>query len=357
MLSPRERVLCALDHQEADRVPLDTWISREAIDKLCRHFDLSPETEPYGMWHEGLLQRFRIDFRRPYTPYCGPPLRAFADGSWETEFGLVRQGYGYGVPTTHPLEEATEVAQIMDYPYPRPEWYDYSGLAPYCRRHAQYAITGGSKFAFFTEACDLMGMETLMLNLYDAPELVEALLHRLVDMHVALTECWLEAAPNAIDILICTDDYGGRESMLISPEHWRRFVRPALRRVVDFGHDHGLRVMLHSDGAIRPIIPDLIEIGLDILNPIEPEAERMEPAGIKAAFGEELVLHGAASVMTLVHGTPEEVAAETRTLLAQLAPGRGFVLCPTNHLLEDMPVENIVALYDTAYEAGRYGPA
>jgi uroporphyrinogen decarboxylase len=353
--SPRERVLTTLAGREPDRVPLDTWMSKEAIVKICEYLGLPTETDPYGMWHEGILQRLHVDFRRPYTPYVGPPLRTFADGSWETEYGVVRKGYGYGVAVTHPLADATEVDEILAYgSYPDPDWYDYSGLGDYCRRHAEYAFTGGSKFPFFTEACDLMGMEQVMLNLYEAPQLVEALFHKLVDVHITLTERWLEVAPESIDILICTDDYGGRENLLISPGHWRTFMKPALQRVVDFGQERGLHVMLHSDGAIRAIIPDLIEMGVDILNPIEPEADGMEPASIKRDFGDQLVLHGAASAMNLVHGTPEEVAAEARYLFEHLAPGGGFVLCPSNHLLEDMPVENILALYDTAYEAGQY---
>ena len=155
-------------------------------------------------------------------------------------------------------------------------------------------------------------------------------------------------------ILIITDDYGASQNLLIGLPQWRQFFQPRLQKIIDYGHRHGCKVMLHSDGAIRKLIPDLIEMGLDILNPIEPEAAGMSPASIKEDFGEKLTLHGAASNLNLAHGDPASIRREVERLVAEVAPGGGFILCPSNHLMPDMPVENILALYDAAYELGAY---
>ena len=354
LLTPRERVLLTIEHQEPDRVPLDTWMSKVAQDRLCRYFNLPLATDPYGRWHDGLMERFHIDIRRPEPPYIGPSLKTYSDGSWKGLLGEIRKGYGVGVAITNPLRNASCVEQIFDYSYPPSEWFDFSGLPEYCHKNANYAFIAGSKFQFFTEACDLMGMERVMMNMIDAPELVHALLHNLVDNHIERTERWLEIAKDSIDILLCADDYGGNQNLLMSPNMWRKFIKPELQRVIDFGHQRGMKVMLHSDGAIRAIIPDLLEMGLDILNPIEPETKGMKPSGIKRDFGKDLVLHGGFSVRNLTLKSEEDVVKETHQVINQLAPGGGYIFTCTNHILEDIPIENVIEMYDTAYEYGRY---
>ncbi len=350
--SPRERVLATLDHSEPDRVPLDTWMSIGAIQVLCRHLNMPLNSDPNGMWHEGILQRLRVDLRRPIPTYVGPELKTYADGSWDTPLGVRRKGIGYGMALTHPLRTVAEVEQILAYPFPVPDWFDYSGLPGYCQRYAQYAFIGGSKFPLFHEACDLMGMDQAMINFFDEPELMHTLLDKLLAVHMALTESWIAAAPVSIDVMLITDDFGGNQNMLISPKQWREFFKPRLRQIIDFGHAHDMRVMLHSDGSIRQIIPDLIEIGLDVLNPIEPETTDMNPVDIKKNFGAQLVMHGGASSRNLVNATEDQIKLEAAHLVTELAPGGGFILCPSNHLMPDMPVENILALYDTAFERG-----
>jgi uroporphyrinogen decarboxylase len=353
-LTPKERVLKAIEHQEPDRVPIDCWMTEAAKENLRNYFDLSPENDPYESWHSGVLEIFRVDLRWPKLPYIGRPLKKFSDGSWESEWGVIRKGYGGGVPITHPLRDATSVEQIEKYTYPVPELYDYSGLEDYCQRNAQYALIGGSYFPFFTQSCTLMSMDRVMTNLYDAPVLVEALMNKLVDVHIALTEKWLESAPNQIDILLCTDDYGSTQDLLLSPQHWRKYIKPILQRVIDYAHANGLKFMLHSDGAIRKIIPDLIDMGVDILNPIESDARDMEPLGIKRNFGDHIAFHGAVSSVSLAQGSPEQIAEEVKRLLQHMGEGGGFIINSCNQLMVDMPVENILTMYDCAYQYGWY---
>ena len=353
-LLPRERVFTTLEHEEPDRVPLDTWMSNGTIILLCDHLGLSANTDPNGMWHEGILERLRVDIRRPIPRYIGPALQTYSDGSWDTALGIRRKGLGFGMAINHPLREITEIEQIIEYPFPSPDWYDYNGMIRYCEQYSEYAFTGGSKFPLLHEACDLMGMERVMTNFFDAPELMHALFDKLLNVHMEITKRWIEAAPASIDILIVTDDYGASRDLLISPTQWREFIKPNLQKIVDFGHLNGCKVMMHTDGAVRKIIPDLIEIGFDILNPIEPEAIGMDPVSIKRDFGEEIVLHGAASSLNLAKLTPKEIRAEVERLMKEVAPGSGYILCPSNHIMPDMPIENVLELYDSAYELGRY---
>jgi uroporphyrinogen decarboxylase len=353
--SSKERVLTTIRHQPPDRVPIDCWMSDAARENIRNYYRFPPEEDSYESWHTLVMERFHVDFRWPKLPYIGPLLKKYPDGSWESEWGVIRKGYGGGVPITHPLRDARKISEIENYPYPVSDWYDFSGLANYCQKNSQYAIIGGSYFPFFTQSCTLMGMDRVMTNLYDAPVLVEALMNKLVDVHISLTEKWLSAAPGMIDIIICTDDYGSTENLLISPNHWRKYIRPMLQRVVDYTHSRGLRFMLHSDGAIREIIPDLIDIGVDILNPIETDSKGMDYVAIKRDFGKHLAFHGAMSSIKIVQESAESIVQEVYQLIKCLAKGGGYIFTTCNVLTEDTPVENIEAVYRAAYMYGRYG--
>jgi len=161
--------------------------------------------------------------------------------------------------------------------------------------------------------------------------------------------------PGEIDAIQMVSDFGSQRSLLIQPATWRAFVRPPFERLFRCARAYGVHVMLHSDGAIRAVIPDLVDMGLEILNPIQVEAVGMEPRGLKRDFGDSLIFHGAIDIQqTLPFGSPEDVRNEVRERFHDLGAGGGYILSCSHSLLPDVPIENILAMYETARVECRY---
>lgn len=165
-----------------------------------------------------------------------------------------------------------------------------------------------------------------------------------------------ENASDLIDIFRIADDLGTQNSLLISPLMIERFFAPRLKRFADLAKEYDIKVLFHSDGNIRRMIPRLIELGVDILDPMQPEAKDMDPAGIKKEFGDRLCLQGGISAQNvLCNGTVQDVEEEVKRRIDQLASGGGYILSPGHPVLQvDVPVENILAMYETGFEYGRY---
>ncbi len=309
-MTSRERVLAAFGHVEGDRVPVWCGASPEFLHKAKRYLGIEDT--------ESLFVRFGDDFRRVYAGYSGPqerhPLVGLSPGStMRTLIGVERHGLGYGQPVSHLLAGAT-LAQVHEYPWPDPAWIDVSSIRDQALRYeGQYAILAGDGSPFWHDAIDLLGMADLSIKMYDEPELVDAVIGHLVDYYAAVSQRIFDIAADKIDIFFIGNDFGSQSGPLIGENLFRRFVLPHLKRLVDLSHDYGLKVMLHCCGAIVPLIPAMIEIGLDALQAVQPSARDMEPAGLKPAFGDEMVFVGCIdSHHVLIEGTPELVRAKTR---------------------------------------------
>ena len=352
-MTSRERVLAAFNHVEGDRVPVWCGASPEFLNKAKHHL---------GIEHtESLLVRFGDDFRRVYARYAGPqefhPLLNLSPGSTlRTMFGVEHRGLGYGQPVNHPLADAT-LAQVHGYSWPDPAWLDVSGIRPRALKYeGQYAILGGDWSPFWHDAIDLLGMETLSIKMYDEPEMVDAVMGHIVDYYVSVSQCIFDAASDVIDIFFIGNDLGSQAGPLLGENLFRRFVLPHLKRLIDLGHDYGLKVMMHCCGGFAPLIPAMIAVGLDGLQALQPSARGMEPASLKAAFGDKIVFNGCIdSHHVLIKGTPDLVRAVTRQTLDVMKPGGGYILSASHdYILEETPVENVLAMFDTAREYGYY---
>ncbi len=343
-MNPRDRVLAAFAHEEPDRVPAWCGASPEFIEKAMRGLMLD-ETE-------ALLVRFGDDFRRVYARYAGPDYPLSPNATRRTEFGVERAGLHVGQPLSHPLAHA-DLQAIHDYPWPDPWWMDVSSIrADACTWNRQYAILGGEWSPFWHDAIDLMGMENLLLEMYDRPEVVDALLGHIVDYYVCVNQHILDTAHDVIDILFIGNDFGSQIGPLIGEAAFRRFMVPHLRRLARLGHDYGLKVLMHCCGNFAPLIPAMIELGLDGLQALQPCGRGMEPARLKDAYGQQLVFMGCIdSQHVLIEGTPASVSARTREIMAIMKPGGGYVLSASHdYILEETPVENVLAMFDVARE-------
>ena len=347
-MTGRERVLAAFAHEEPDRVPQWCGASPEFLAKARRELNL-PDTESD-------LVRFGDDFRRVFARYTGPEVPLSPGATSRTLFGVERAGYGYGQPLTHPLANAT-LRQIEDYPWPDPQWQDVSRIrAEALAWDRRYAILGGDWSSFWHDAIDLLGMENLYLKMYDAPELVDTLLTRVVDYYAAVSRRIFAAAADALDVFFLGNDFGSQNGPLLSPAQFQRFMLPHLKRLIDLGHAYRLKVQLHCCGGFEPLIPAMIAAGLDGLHAIQPSCRGMDLATLKSRYGNAILFNGAIdSHHVLIAGTPELVRRRTREVLEIMAPGGGYVAGASHdYILEETPVDNVLAMFDTVAACGVY---
>ena len=363
-MDARERVFLALANKEPDRVPIDYWATREINRKLLTRFSFSTQ--------EQLLQHLDVDFRYIDGPrYIGPEPGVHPDGSVEDHWGTPRVrvtvGSGgkvgeYDEVVKFPLAGAESVEAIRDYPkWPSPDWFDYGVVRDQvaeARQMGKVVVFMGDRMnrcAQLKPAMYLRGIEQILLDLVLAPEIAEHVFQRVAEFYLEYAQRTFDAAAGGIDIFFTGDDFGTQNGLFMSPEMWRRFLRPGFKAFVDLAKRYGCKVAHHSCGSIKPLIPDLIECGLDILNPIQPEARDMEGRELKRLFGERLCFHGSLSIQrTLPFGTPEDVRHEVRDRFETLGPGGGFIFCTAHNIQADTPLENVEALFEAYQSIGRY---
>jgi uroporphyrinogen decarboxylase len=345
----RERVQAAFEHQEPDRVPRWCGASPEFWAKAKRQLQIDDD--------EALRRRFGDDFRRVWARYAGPGQFGPSEGlpagaTYRTPFGVVRHGIGYGQPMSHPLADAT-LREIHDYPWPDARWMDVSNIRDEALAWGrQYAILGGDWSPFWHDAIDLFGMEQLFFKMYDEPELVDALMQHVVDYYAAVSQRIFDAAADAVDVFFIGNDFGGRAGPLLSPAQFDRFMHPHLKRLIDLGHAYKLKVMLHCCGGFEPLLPAMIAAGLDGAHAIQPSCAGMDLRKLKAKYGSRILFNGAIdSHHVLIQGTPQTVRECTRDVLSIMAPGGGYVAGASHdYILEETPVENVVAMFDAVEE-------
>lgn len=344
MMRSRERVLAAFAHEEPDRVPIWCGMSAEFEAKAC---------DTLRVDREGLLVRLGDDFRRVWPRDAGPEFPMAPGAHTRTVFGIYHGGIGYGQPLNHPLAGASTVAEVEAHDWPDPAWMDVSAVCEEALGwNGEYAILGGDWSPLWHEVCDLFGMERMYYLMYDAPEAVDAAFTKVTDYYHEVSRRIFDAADGAIDIFFIGNDLGSQTGPLLGEHLFRRFVLPHLKRLIDLGHDYRLPVQLHCCGGFRPLLPALIEAGLDAVHAVQTTCRGMDLGELKEEFGSKLVFNGGIdSHHILIDGTPELVRRKTREVLAIMAPGGGYVAGASHDsILEETPVENILAMCDTVRE-------
>jgi uroporphyrinogen decarboxylase len=347
-MTSRQRVLTSFAHAEPDRVPCWCGASVEFWEKAKRELKLDDE---------GLRVRLGDDFRRVFAEYNGPEFALSEEATSRTVFGIERQGLGYGQPMSHPLAKAA-IKQVHDYPWPDPEWMNVSKIKAQAQAYeGRYAILGGDWSPFWHDAIDLLGMENLYMRMYDRPELVDSVMRHLVDYYAEVSRRIFEAAADVIDVFFIGNDFGSQTGPLLGPGLFERFILPHLRRLIELGHCYRLKVQLHCCGGFASLIPLMIEAGLDGLHAVQPDCYGMDLRKLKADFGDRILFNGAIdSHHVLIDGTPETVSAQTQKVLDIMAPGGGYIAGASHDtILEETPVENVLAMFEAVREYGVYG--
>lgn len=344
-LTPLERWLAVLRRETPDRVPMDYWATPETTRNLLAHL---------GCDFDGLLRRLHLDMPlRVEGRYRGPSLKEDED-AYGLRYQWVDHGSGaYREAVNTPLARFHSVDEIeAQYRWPSPDDWDYSHLPDLVRGHEHRPIRGGGSEPFLLYR-KLRGEAQAYLDLALHPEMVRYCLGKLFDLAYQNTLRIFEAIPGRVTISFVAEDLGSQQSLLISRAMIREFLLPGMQRMVELVRQHGSHAFCHSDGAIRKVIPELIGIGIQALNPIQWRLPGMDRAGLKRNFGDRLIFHGAVdNQQTMPFGSVEDVRREVEDNYRLLGAGGGYILAPCHYLQDITPPDNIVALYEAGYELG-----
>ena len=376
-MTHRERVLAALDHRTPDRVPMDlgatiaSTMTVKAHQRLQAHLGL-PSGPPPATFatrsstvlpDEAILRRFHIDTRAVLLG--GPDLRPefeLSENALVDEWGVTwtRPQGGHYIHTAGPFYGLDEpgVQDLEKCVWPDPaDPGRLRGLRERARaihENTGYAVILNLGVGPIHQCQFLRGWAEFLSDLLVGPAFAEALLERVSAMWVGITTRALEEAGDFVDLVIFGDDLGAQKTTLIRPELYRRMVKPHHQRMVEAARRYGKPVLYHTCGSVYALIPDLIEIGIDALNPIQVAAAEMDTKRLKREFGRDLAFWGAIdNQQVLPRGTPEDVRQEVKRRIDDLADGGGYVLCAAHNLQQDVPPENIVAMYEAALSYGR----
>ena len=345
----------AFAHQEPDRVPIN-YLSNPGIDRrLKMHYGLDAGDS------EGLNQRLGVDFRRINAPYIGPKLHADVPERQVDMWGIHRrwiehESGGYWDYCDFPLKDAG-LELIESWPMPSPDDFDYESVAQQCRQYKDYCCMAGNPGVgdIINSTGMIRTMEQVLVDLMLDDEVCLRYIDRKNAVQLEIMERTLAAGGGGIDLLWLGEDLGTQRGPMISPELFRRHLRPRHQHFVDLARACKIPVMLHSCGSSSWAFDDFIEMGVGIIDTLQPEVKDMAPAYLKERYGEKLAFHGCISTAgPVAYGTAAETAENVRQTLETMMPGGGYALAPTHHLQDNSPTENVVALYETALHCGYY---
>lgn len=344
MLS-KERVMMSLNWQEPDRVPIQIYNTPEVHTKLVDHFKGRDYLEALGVDFRGLGPVYKGEKR--------PSENGIQYDMWGAGYKRVTHGTAgtYNEAVHLPLAELKTMDDVDKYPWPDPDHFDYSGIADACERFKGYAVVfGGAGMPDIVNGVSRgRGMEQVMIDIALDDEVGMAIIDKRVNIFYEVMKRSLQAADGKIDILHVGEDTGTQKGRLVSPRVFDRIFRPRLKRYYDLAHEFGAKVMMHACGDNSDLMETFIDMGLDILDSMQPEPPGMDLDIIRTRCKGRMAFCGLISTQsTLPHGTVEECRAEARHRIDVLAKGGGYIFAPSHNIQPDTPLENILAVYEEA---------
>lgn len=362
METSRERVLKAIRHVEPEIIPVNIG-GIYGFDRWQQRFGVGSEVE--------LRRRFNLDIEYARPVYKGSRLEQGL-GIWGTPVDGVFSSDGAGYASErggYPLQECNSIAEIEAFPWPSPDDFDYSVIVSVLRKIPDdKAKRVDGKYGLFKkdknlEQCaqagpwvpllctlfDLFGLEETLINFHWHPDVMEAAVRHIEEFTVEFARRSMEAGRGLADIYFYGDDFSTQNGLMISPELWRKFLRPTYQKVFALAKSMGYKVWFHSCGTFRPVLGDLVDCGMDVWETVQAHLPGNEPEDLKRHFGKHLTFYGAISTQhTLPNGTPEQVRAEVRERIRILGEGGGYI-CGSDHgIMPDVPIDNVLALIDEA---------
>lgn len=348
----KELVLAAIEHQPIQSLPFDVyegWMWPDIKSRLIKRFGLNH--------YEELLIHFGVYCRWVEAMYVGPPLPEGANGRvasphtthslnfciWGLEPGLREHGLR---SSGHPLSHVQSEKDILEYPWPSPDWFDYKELNQRAHQYKDYFVVVGGFSPIFYLIADLCGMEKTLMDMVTNPEVIKSLVYKISEFYEGYFSRIAETCVGNVDAIAFGDDFSGQLAMLFSPQFWREYFRDAWAKLFSIAKKYGYKVMFHSCGSVHKVIPDLVEIGLDVLYPIQTQAASMDISKLHHEFGKHLAFYGAIDVQQLLaFGTPHEIEREVSRIAQVFEREGGYILSTSHVIMDDVPEENVLALY------------
>jgi uroporphyrinogen decarboxylase len=382
-MNPRERVTLALNHKEPDRIPIDlggsicSSIHRSSYIELKKHLGMDLEeiqmadyVQQLPYLDEALLERFGVDFRMVQLPAAtASDVNIFEEGDyyaftdrWGSKLYMPKDGGLYFDWVDFPIKEATMEA-LDDYTWPRPDSPEVNARlrrqAQYLYENTGYALVGSAIIGggIFEQPARTMGLEDFFIALVTEPKFADRLMDQITEIYIESCNNYLEQVGEYLHVFTYWDDVSGQDGWLISPGIYRKVIKPKQRRLLEaIKSKTDAKIYYHGCGAVYDLIPDLIELGFDILNPVQVSARGMDTKRLKEEYGKDIVFWGGGvdTQRVLPFGKPEQVAEEVKRRIDDLAPGGGFVFAAVHNIQAFVPPENIVTMFETALEYGKY---
>lgn len=346
-----ERYINSIKRKTFDRIPFSVGMTGEMAGKLAAYTGFE-----YGKL---LYDVFKADIRGEGPRYIGPAMPSYEDGTYENMYGVrmrnVNYGHGtYSEAVGYPLVNAVTADEIKNYKWPRADMFQYEPMLETLRAYPDYPFMIGYH-ALGWHSWEMRGMEKFMEDLYAEEDIAEAIINAVSDFGYEYFKAVFEIKKGYeggnFTTIQLADDWSTQEDLLISPDMFRKFFKRHYKRIIDMAHSCGILVEFHCCGSQVKLIPDFIDLGVDILNPLQTSAKGMIPHKLKEEFGDYISFSGGVDVQTVLpNGTPQSVRDEVFYLLDTVGKGGGYILQPSHAIQVDTPPENIVAMVDAIYE-------
>jgi len=380
---PRDRVLCALNHQEPDRVPIDlggtlvSSITKKAYINLKNYLNMPIEeinivdyVQQLPYLDEKLLERFNADIRSVQIPVVSAQGLQITDeqnyytffNKWGAKLCMPKDDGLYFDYVDFPVKEFSKQA-IADYIWPEPtplEYYQKLGeQARILFENTDYAIAGGVIIGggIFEQPARILGMENFFMLLASEPKEADKIMEKVTEIYLQECGAYMDHVGKYIQVFTYWDDVCGQNGWLIKPEIYEKYIKPKHKRLVEaIRAKSDVKLFYHGCGAVFDLIPHLIDIGFDIINPVQVSARGMSTRRLKETYGNDIVFWGggADTQQILPFGSKTDVIEEVKRRIDDLSPGGGFIFNVVHNIQANVPPENIIAAYETAYEYGRY---
>lgn len=347
-MNSKERVLAAIRHKETDRIPITFDAEREVYAALYNHLGIDTK--------EALFDKLCVD---TWMILPGNFMYLLEENDknektsiWGYKTQVAKYSGGtYDEVCFNPLAGKDRIADIKAHNWPAPDVLDFSHFTQEAEQHSDRAVIGVFTWGAYFIASFVRGMEDTMVDFALRKDYAHYLITTISEICSSVLNTMLESYGDGIDIVYMADDYCSQRAPLFSPSTFQEFVVPYLEKFVGIAHKHNKKFLLHCCGSVRPLLPMIIDAGVDMLEPIQIRAEGMDPHGLKKDFGKDLCFYGGVDLQQILcKGTPQQVADEVKRLIDILGENGGYIIGPGHTYIQvDAPLENIMAMYDTAH--------
>jgi uroporphyrinogen decarboxylase len=355
-MKPKDRILAVLNGNQADRLPVDLWYTPEIGAQLKKHYGAADDYDLYGAMGLDKIVWLFPGYNNPDdNEKTSSQVGAEAVGNrtmWGVPLKKVQSGaavyHEFGEP---PLKDYNKPEQLKSYEFwPDPDRFDYECSKKEAEKVSDKYATIGPWVSFFEIYCQMRGLEQSLMDLMTEPVLVDAILERIEDCQTKMLKKFMETLGDNLDMVFVSDDMGMQQNLLMPHNIWKKFFQSRMKRWCDLIHSYNKKVFYHSDGAVEPLIADLIDCGIDILNPIQHICPGMDIVELKRKYGSKVIFHGGVDNQSVLpFGTPADVQLETRKCIDTLgAGGKGYIVCSCHNVQAGTPIENVIAMVETA---------